>query len=336
MKIKWDEEKTELLRRHYPNSDWGEIFESIGSNNREAIVNKASKLRIKRTYEKICEHKPLLKNRTRFTQEEDLYMIEKYNQLTAREIAHNLNRKCFSITNRLKKLNIKKEAAWSEGDIQILREVYPIYPNKYIQKKFFPDKRIPTIVGMANTKEIWKTKEKGQEWYERDESLQKLKDFAQKLGRTPTCAEINENPEIPSTKTFDRYFGCLSKAIIACGFVPNAITFNKGIGAVSPRGEKCDSNSELIITEYLIKNNIDYKKEVRYSDYIEDDRCNTKTCDWVVGNIFIEYFGMPEKSQYYKKMETKRQILQDHNIELIELFRKDLNKLDQKLGTLSQ
>jgi hypothetical protein len=64
--------------------------------------------------------------------------------------------------------------------------------------------------------------------------------------------------------------------------------------------------------------------------------CNTKTCDWVVGNVFIEYFGLPNKKEYYKKMQIKRKLLKDNNIVLIELFRKDLQKLDEKLKNLSQ
>jgi hypothetical protein len=72
-----------------------------------------------------------------------------------------------------------------------------------------------------------------------------------------------------------------------------------------------------------------------YKDFINDQECNTKTVDWVLNNdVFVEYFGMPDKSYYYKKMEVKRLICKRNNKRLIELFFEDLDCLDKKLLNL--
>jgi hypothetical protein len=53
----------------------------------------------------------------------------------------------------------------------------------------------------------------------------------------------------------------------------------------------------------LIANNIQYKKEVYYRDYISDTRCGDKRFDWVIGDYFIEFFGMPGKKHYRERMQ---------------------------------
>jgi len=262
-------------------------------------------------------------------------MIENYNKMFANQIAKNLNRSYFSITNRLSQLGIEKNV-WSDKNMKILRKVYPKYTNKYIQENYFPNRSIASIRTQGNKNGMIKLSEDKNKWYVKEDILEKLRVFTKELGRSPTYAEIDANPNLPSSKTFERYFGALSKIVMAWGVIPNSFIYSKGIGAISSNGEKCDSNAEYIITEYLIKNNIDYHKTVKYSEYIDDNRCSTKTCDWVINGVFVEYFGLPEKPAYYKKMEIKRQILKENNVKLIELFKQDLNKLDNKLKTLSQ
>ena len=57
----------------------------------------------------------------------------------------------------------------------------------------------------------------------------------------------------------------------------------------------------------------------------------------MVGNTFIEFFGLFNASivnpSYIEIVKRKKEICKKFNIVLIELYEKDLYKLDQSLGT---
>jgi hypothetical protein len=159
--------------------------------------------------------------------------------------------------------------------------------------------------------------------------IEELQNLANKLGRTPSISELKLYG-LPSERTYRRYFGSYVNACKLADLELNMSLFGeKRKIKKSIKGDICYSNAEVIITDFFIINGIPYIKEAYYKDYINDERCKTKRCDWVIyNNIFVEYFGLPEKSYYYKKMEEKRKICKDNNINLIELYRKDLNKLN--------
>jgi len=59
-------------------------------------------------------------------------------------------------------------------------------------------------------------------------------------------------------------------------------------------------------------------------------------CDFVVGNIFLEFFGLVDASNiapnYSEIIKKKRKICKKYSIPLIELYEKDLYNLDKTLG----
>lgn len=254
--------------------------------------------------------------------------------MKATDISKHLSVSLNSVYSFANKNNLKR-IHWSDQDIETLKKVYPIYTNKYISEHYFVDKNPSTIRKMALDLGLSKSVEKGSLWYDKEEMLYKLYHLSELLGRCPEILDLKYR-DMPSEITYRRYFGSFTKACIACGLVPNAKTFGKNIGCLSENGDKCDSNAERIITNYMISNSIKYNKEVRYSEYIEDSRCFTKTTDWVVDGIFIEYFGMMSIEAYAEKTKLKISILEENNIPYIDLYPKDLNNLDVKLKQLSQ
>jgi hypothetical protein len=335
MKIEWNKERIKKLKKYYPSESWDVICKEIGSSNKAAIMSKASKMKIKRNYDVFKNFGKSKSKSEKYTNQEDEWLKENYKTKNVRALSLELDKSINSIIMRLRKLGVHKNA-WSKEDIKLLKEVYPIYPNNYIQEKYFPHKNKSSIRSFANKNNIVKNIKQDSKWYVEENMLEKYKKLAKKLNRTPTHADINTTKNMPSSKTYERYFGSLAKLAQKCNLLPNRGIYNSSIVSLSSAGDVCDSNAEYIITEYFIKNKINYKKEVRYSDYIQDELCNTKTCDWVVNGIFIEYFGLPDKEEYYKKMQVKRNLLKKHKIELIELFKKDLTRLDEKFEKLSQ
>lgn len=226
-------------------------------------------------------------------------------------------------------MGLKNIDSWSEEEIKLLKEKYPHYTNKELVKRFFPNRNAESIRTMANKNGIIKSNKKKSKWYNEENLINDLKELAIKLNRTPRIFEIKLY-NLPSEATYRRYFGSYSNACEIADLDLNMCLFGESLKVYkSMNGDKCFSQAEVIITDFFILNNIPYKKEEYYKDYINDNRCKTKRCDWIIyDNIFVEYFGLPDKSYYYKKMEVKRDICKDNDIKLIELFKKDLETLN--------
>ena len=167
--------------------------------------------------------------------------------------------------------------------------------------------------------------------YDKDVFLDTLKSYATELGRTLAFYEIMDFEWCPSLNSVIRYFGGYTKACELIGLDINKCIFNNRITVYkSKNNDICYSKSEAFITDFFIDNNINYKKEVKYRDYIDDERCAKKICDWVIGdNVFVEFFGLMNKDYYRKKTENKILICQENNIVLIEVYEKDLKNLKE-------
>lgn len=330
MKYIWNDKNIEILKQVYPSKSWEEIYNALGFNSRTAIQSKASKLGIKRNYKK--EIPKSENNRMKFTKEEDDYIIKNYSLMSCYDIAIALNRSMNSIYGRVRNLSITKEL-WSESDIQLLNEVYPHYSNKYLSENYFINKNPSAIRCKALKLGLYKSNEKGDKWFDKDDILNQLYQKSLELDRTPYSYELSELG-LPSEITYRRYFGSYVDACIKANIEPNSFIYGKSSTVFASDGTLCLSKSECVVTEYFISNNINYIKEPLYRDYIIDNRCGLKRFDWKVENYFIEYFGMPEKELYAERMNEKIEICKDNNINLICLYRNDLTKLDNKLNML--
>ncbi|NCI19873.1 hypothetical protein EJM73_09565 [Clostridium botulinum] len=315
MNIKWTSEKIELLKKYYPNSSWDFLFKVLQCSNKESIIHKAYKLNIKR-------------QGYYYTKEDIVFLKNNYNKMSIEELGKHLNKTSQSIMTKANNLKLHKTDKWSEDEMKLLERVYGKYTNKELSEKFFTNRNVESIRTMANKNNLKKDK-KGVKKYNPDDMLEELQNLADKLGRTPKIPELRLY-NLPSESSYRRYFGSYINACKLADLDINICLFGKKRKIPkSLNGDVCFSNAETIITDFFIKNNIKYIKEPYYKDYMDDERCKTKRCDWIIdNNVFVEYFGLPDKSYYYKKMEIKRQICKDNNIKLIELFEKDLDKLN--------
>jgi len=319
--FKWTNAKIEILKEYYPIGDWDILFEKLGITNKRCITDKACSLGIH------MDSKV-------WTQTEEQYLINNYNKLTISEMAKYLNRTESAIMTRGYKLNITNSNIWTDEDLELLRELYPIHSNKYLSENVFTTKSPESIRTKGLLLGLHKSKEKGlKKYYNKDLILQQLKDVAKEIGRTPLYSELC-SLGLPSEKTFERLFGSYRTACLDAGIDINCDVFGNCKYHIASDNTICLSYAELIITEYLIQHNLSYQKELYYKDFINDKRCGTKRFDWKVGEYFIEYFGMMSREDYKWSAEDKIKICQENNIKLIELYPKDLPHLDNKLNIL--
>jgi hypothetical protein len=264
-----------------------------------------------------------------------MFIRNNYGKLSNQDIANQLGKTLSAIDTKIYNLGLTIDSSWSNEEVEILKNVYPFYTNVKISKDFLYKRNATSIATMAHKFDLVKSKEKSVKWYNKEDIIKQLKSVSEQIGRTPYECEL-VGLGLPSGKTFDRYCDSYKQACLDADQNPNSQIFGNANHWISGFGIPCASKSEKIVCDYLERHNIFYIKEPLYKNYIDDIRCGKKRFDWIVEDYFIEFFGMPEKVQYKQRMEEKIQICKDNDIKLIELYPKDLNKLDEKLHILLQ
>jgi len=151
------------------------------------------------------------------------------------------------------------------------------------------------------------------------ELIKIIRQSAKKLKRTPTRREIKED------KTCQKTFGSWNNAILAAGFIPNRSHDNrmyKRSYAKAIDGHLCDSISELLIDNWLYRNDIPHERNTRYPN-------THHKADWEIlfkkQKIFVEYFGLANDSlRYDQTIKEKKNLCRKNNIPLIEIYPKDI------------
>lgn len=183
---------------------------------------------------------------------------------------------------------------------------------------------------LGKTEEVERKSAESRIIYSREKLIGKIKEFVQEEGRVPTKNEFAKNPLYPNYATYQSYFGSWNKGIIAAGYKPNEMWFvlENSRNLQAKDGHLCNSVSEIIIDDWLFKNNIKHKREYLYPE----GKCR---CDFVISGIFIEFFGLANTNlvpEYNNIMERKRKLCKRYNIPLVELYEKDLHNLDKSLN----
>jgi hypothetical protein len=315
-RYQWTENRINILKEFYPCGDWDILLKKLETNNKQNIMQKAHSLNLNFGH--------------RWLSNEIKYLIKNFGKKSYEDIAKELNKTLNSIIFKAYKLKLVKNDRWSKNEIDLLIKLYPFYSNKKLSKEFFQNRKSTSINTMARKFNLKKDIEKNNKTYNEEDMLLQLKELSIKLGRTPLYNDLVPNG-LASEKTYERRFGGYRNACKLAGLEINSNFFGDSITCYSKNKDFCFSKSEKIITDFFIDNNISYKKEQKYKDNIEDKRCGNKIVDWIIGNnIFVEFFGLPEKEYYFERMQEKRSICRDCNIVLLELYKKDLNKLNIK------
>jgi len=199
----------------------------------------------------------------------------------------------------------------------INNQKYPKWPVKYCRKCKKPFRRAGSSYCSILCGKLGRFK------YSKDEIISFIKNYHQDINRVPPKREL---PKI-SHKAI-HLFGSWNNAISAAGLNPNRSHDNrmyKRLLGKAADGHKCDSASEILIDNWLHKNNIRHSRNVSYPN-------TNHVADWAIDNIdnsdiFIEYFGLAkDSSRYDRAIRRKHQICKKHGIKLISIYPEDLYK----------
>jgi hypothetical protein len=311
---KWSTEQIKILREYYPFAEWEVLLDKLYPFRKEDIVTKAYKLKIKRECFGYSENELEILN-------------SYYGKIPFKELKVLLpNKSDMSIMSKASRLGLKYRQWWTEQEIEELKELYPITDNRELARKY--GRSITSIMSLANNLDIKKSANYYLMIKEENKPIlvQKLIEFANELGRTPTSQDISQNHDMPGVVTYHRYFGSYSKACEEANLEVNSNIFGDRFHVyTSKNNDMCLSKAELTISDLLYDNNVSYEKEVLYRDIADDERFGLKRCDWLVdGNIIVEFFGMADNEIYKSKMEDKIQLCLENDLVLLSIFPKDL------------
>jgi len=177
----------------------------------------------------------------------------------------------------------------------------------------------------------------------RSELLKDIKDLVEVLGFVPTKTMVDvtlrqglrlpELQKMPSIKyAYEDVFGNWIKALIEAGVLKEGvIKTTRGFLCIAKDGHECKSLSEKQIDDWLYNHGVKHVKEPKYPCEFNKFRA-----DWLVGEIYIEFFGLKGEEDYDAKMGKKKEIANKLNIKLLELYSEDLLNLDEKLNCLTK
>ena len=178
------------------------------------------------------------------------------------------------------------------------------------------------------TREVQRRSAESRKKYSKEKLVKIIQDFVKREGRIPTKNEFANNSFYPDYVTFRDYFGTWNNAIIAAGYEPNERWFCPR-NLTAKDGHKCNSFSEIIIDDWLLKNRVFHQREVVYPE-------KRYRCDFVISGAFVEFFGLTNasgiSSDYNEIIKKKRRICRKYRIKLIELYEKDLYNLDRVMA----
>ena len=125
-----------------------------------------------------------------------------------------------------------------------------------------------------------------------------------------------------------QFFGTWNKAIEVAGYDPNPVMFAKH--QLARDGHKCDSIVEKIVDDWL------YAKKIKHDVHVPYPWHNGMKCDFLIGDIWIEIFGLEGEHQRYDELKREKlRLVKQHRLKLSFLSLKDVYSkdiLDDKLG----
>lgn len=161
--------------------------------------------------------------------------------------------------------------------------------------------------------------------YSRESVIKSIGNFYDQNGRIPLKYELGAI-YAPAR----RFFGTWNNAIVAAGYDPNPAMFAKHY--LAKDGHKCDSMAEKIVDDWLSAHKVEHRVHVTYPWN------NGMKCDFLVGDIWIEIFGLEGNVARYDELKKlKLNLAKQHKLRIFTLTLKEVyskTKLDSILSPL--
>lgn len=102
-----------------------------------------------------------------------------------------------------------------------------------------------------------------------------------------------------------------------------------GYRALAADGHVCNSLAEKVIDDWMHRNGIPHEKEPVYPGSVRAMVGGRVRADWLVGDTFVEYFGLQSSPAYAKKTEAKLNACAQCGVRVLALYPGDEFRLAQ-------
>ena len=161
--------------------------------------------------------------------------------------------------------------------------------------------------------------------YNKEEVVEKVVSLVTQLGKAPSSKLVERKLSSAARK----FFGSWNKLIKAIGCKPNTqwVRFKP----TCKDGHKADSISEMLVDNWLSANGIKHERRKGYPE-------GRYTCDFYLpdSDLWVEYFGIDNRSWYRETMRVKEDMARRHELKLVGIHPSDLYpemKLAELIGT---
>jgi len=323
-----------------------EIEKIIFDSKTISVVNLSKKYnRDESTISSVLKRNKIspVKNDFWWTEDEELFLINNYNNFSTKELENKLNRNRKTITKKARLIGLKRMNNSGEfrKNPSIINEKESLYILENHDKlttveiaRNLGRKSVDIILFCKRNNLSFIRGRKDLNNFSDKKLLNELIEMSKELGRCPNISEISNNINLPAVDIYFDRFGSFTNACEKAGLIPNIGRY--GTQCYSKNHDFCYSIQEQIITDYFIDNNIQYIKEYPYSKIIKNQPVRY-IMDWLINeNIVVEYFGMINDKEYNKKTKEKIKICKNNNIKIISIFPKDLKILSKKFLTINK
>ena len=135
----------------------------------------------------------------------------------------------------------------------------------------------------------------------------------------------------PTTSRVKELFDSWLHALVESGVLDDGTRKTaRGIQTIAHDGHVCLSLGEKTIDDYLFGHGIPHEIEPHYPE-------GNYRADFLVNDIFIEYFGLKGNPEYDAKTKLKQRLCKKHGIRLISIYPVDLisaKKLERKMAPI--
>lgn len=127
------------------------------------------------------------------------------------------------------------------------------------------------------------------------------------------------------------------KAVLLSGVLGSQAKVTKrGVICIADDGDLCRSMGELAIDNWLYANGIGHICEPKYPVHPTLNPKGNLRADWLVGDSYIEYFGLAGELSYDRKIQRKLALAESLGIQLIPIYPSDMKDLDATLRVIFQ
>ncbi len=130
-------------------------------------------------------------------------------------------------------------------------------------------------------------------------------------------------------------FGTWFQAFAEAGVLPNGVMVtSRGYRCKATDGHMCSSLDEQLIDNFLLSKGVRHEREPRYPQHPVFNPTGKRRADWLIGNTYVEYFGLAGDPAYDAKTEEKCALAVATGLSFLPVFPQDLRCLDEVFKSL--